>query len=174
MSIYWLTPALSVDPAAGLSAAGGQSPHPDVAPPELRDGVPGAPGHPAVCLTARLQSLRVEAEYLQVPAGSPLSQLMTLNTITSITSTIVLHLSLITATRLTSGLPVLPQLESLATAAGPLTGDGVTLAVFLPPEVRRLRLTAALSVASRVDQQLLARLTVAVLSRSPGDDAALT
>ena len=170
MSIYWLTPALSVDPAAGLPAAGGQSPHPDVAPPELGDGVPGAPRHPAVSLTARLQSLRVEAEYLQLPARSPLPQLMTLSTIT----TIILHLSLITATPLTSCLPVLPQLESGARPAGPLAGDGVTLAVLLPPEVRRLRLTAALSIAGRVHQQLLARLAVTVLSRSPGDHTALT
>merc|ERR1719412_2737455 len=98
---------------------------------------------------------------------------MTLSPLTSLAS-LVLHLSVSTATPLTFRLPVLPQLESGAAAAGSPGGDGVTLVVSRPPEVRRLRLAAALSVAGRVDQQLLARLAVTGLSCSPGNHAALT
>ena len=170
MSVYWPTPALPGHPAVCLPPAGWQSPHPEVASPQLGDGVPGAPHHPAVRLTARLESLWVEAEYLLVPAGSPQSQGMTAGPLT----TIVLHLALLTAAPLTGWLPVLAQAERMSRAAGTPAGDGVTLAVLLPPEVRRLRLTAALSVAGRVDQQLLARLAVTVLSSSPGHHAAPT
>ena len=147
VSIYRLTPPVFVHPTVGPPAGGRESPHPDEAP-ELGYGVPGAPRHPAVRLTAGLQSLRVEAEGLQLPAGAPQSQEMTL--------TPVLHLALNTATALTAGLPQLPQLQSLALPAGSLAVDEVTPPVSRPPEMWRLRLTAALSVASRVDQQLLA------------------
>ena len=95
VSIYRLTPPVFVDPTVGLPPRDGQRPHPDEAP-ELRYGVPGAPHHPAVSLTARLQSLRVEAEYLQVPAGSPQSQLMTLSLLPSLPSLASLVTAIIT------------------------------------------------------------------------------
>ena len=108
----------------------------------------------------------MEAERLQVPAGPPQSQEVALPP--------VLHLPVLTETPLTAGLPLLPQLETEAVPAGSLAMHQVTPPVSRPPEVRRLRLTAALAVAGRVDQQLLARLTEPVLGRGPGDHTALT
>ena len=110
----------------------------------------------------------MEAEYLQFPAGSPQSQGMTLTAVTTSLTTLVLHLSLTTPTGLTLRLATPPQLEREAGPAGTPGGDGVTLTITRPPEVRRLRLTAALSVPSRIDQELLTRLAETVLSSGPG------
>ena len=116
----------------------------------------------------------MEAEYLQLPAGSPQSQGMTLTALTTSLATLVLHLSLTTPTGLTLRLSAPPQLEREAGPAGTPGGEGVTLIISRPSEVRRLSLTAALSVPSRIDQELLTRLTETVLSCSPGHHTPLT
>ena len=98
---------------------------------------------------------------------------MTLSTLTT-TTTLVLHLSLTTPTGLTGRLAVPAQLEREARPTGTPCGEGVTLIISRPSEVRRLSLTAALSVPSRIDQELLTRLAETVLSCSPGHHTPLT
>ena len=93
---------------------------------------------------------------------------MTLTALPTSLATLVLHLSLTTPTGLTLRLAAPPQLEREAGPAGTPGGEGVTLTITWPPEVRRLSLTAALSVPSRVDEELLTRLTETVLSSGPG------